>query len=201
MRARRRIVKVGGSLLELPDLGDRLRRWLSEQLPATNILLAGGGTLADEVRSWDQRFQLGQATSHWLCIDLLDVTAQLLSALLPDAYLCWNYAKLCDAISAGDQSTIVFAPAGFLRAEEADLTGLRLPQSWDVTSDSIAARLAEVTAADELVLLKSSLPASYSQQAELGREYVDRNFAHAAQGLSRVRFVNLRDAAFAEVAY
>jgi 5-(aminomethyl)-3-furanmethanol phosphate kinase len=201
MSARLRIVKVGGSLLELSDLAERLRRWLSEQPPATNVLLAGGGTLAEEVRRWDERFQLGQETSHWLCVDLLDVTAQLLKALLPNAHLCWNYTTLCDAIRAGDRTTIVFVPAGFLRAVEAQLAGLPLPQSWDVTSDSIAARLAEITGAGELVLLKSSLPKSFSQRAELGGEYVDRYFAHATQGLSKVRLVNLRDAAFAEVAY
>ena len=201
MRERLRIVKVGGSLLELPDVGDRLRRWLYEQSPATNALLAGGSVLADEVRRWDERFKLGQATSHWLCVDLLDVTAQLLRALLPDAHLCWNYTTLCDAIRAGSQAAIVFVPAGFLRAVEAHLAGLPLPQSWDVTSDSIAARVAEVTGADELVLLKSSLSKSFSQRAELGGEYVDRHFVHAAQGLSKVRLVNLRDAAFPEVAY
>jgi aspartokinase-like uncharacterized kinase len=196
-----RIVKVGGSLLDLPDLAERLRHWLSDQPSATTVLLAGGGSLADEVRRWDERFQLGEATSHWLCIDLLDVTAQLLKALLPDAHVCWNYTRLCDAIRAGDQATIVFVPAGFLRAVEANLAGLRLPQSWDATSDSIAARLAEVTGAGELVLLKSSLPKANHQREELSAEYVDRNFLHAAQGLSKVRLVNLRDAALAEVAY
>jgi aspartokinase-like uncharacterized kinase len=196
-----RIVKVGGSLLELPDLAERLRTWLNAQPPLTNVLLAGGGALADEVRRWDERFQLGQTRSHWLCIDLLDVTAQLLSALLPEAHLCWTYTKLCDTIRTGDKATIVFPPAAFLRAEEAHLGGLPLPQSWDATSDSLAARLAEVLGAAELVLLKSSLPGSRLQRAQLGAEYVDRHFVHATAGLSKVLLVNLRDSAFAEVAY
>lgn len=190
MNAALRIVKVGGSLLELPDLAERLQRWLSQQSPATNVLLAGGGVLADEVRRWDERFQLGQAGSHWLCVDLLDVTAGLLSALLPEARLCRDYQAMLDG-----HPTFVFAPAHFLREQEARLAGLPLPQSWDVTSDSIAARLAEVLTAEELVLLKSSLPTSHAA------EYVDRHFAQAAGCVPKVRLVNLRDSAFSEVTY
>ena len=36
---------------------------------------------------------------------------------------------------------------------------------------------------------------------ELGLEYVDRHFVQAAAGLSKVRFVNLRDDRFPECAY
>jgi aspartokinase-like uncharacterized kinase len=196
MSAPLRIVKVGGSLLELPDLAERLRRWLGKQPLATNVLLAGGGALADEVRRWDEQFQLGQAKSHWLCIDLLDATAGLLSALLPEARPCRDYQAMCDA-----HRTFIFAPARFLRDQEAHLAGVPLPQSWDVTADSIAARLAEVLDAGELALLKSSLPKSSRGRGELDPDYVDRHFAQAAQSLSKVRLVNLCDTAFAEVAW
>lgn len=201
MRAGFRIVKVGGSLLGLPDLAERLQRWLGQQSPAINVLLAGGGPLADEIRRWDEQFRLGQETSHWLCVDVLDVTAQLLKALLPESQICWTYTELHNAIRASNNATIVFPPAAFLRAVEAQLEGLKLPRSWDVTSDSIAARLAEVTAADELVLIKSSLPTAHTQRTKLSEGYVDRYFAQAAQGLRKTRLVNLRVASFAEVAY
>ena len=74
-----------------------------------------------------------------------------------------------------------------------------LPHSWDVTSDSIAARLAVLAGADELVLLKSGLPAgslTLAQAAETG--YVDRYFPVAAAGVPRVRCVNLRADGFPE---
>lgn len=192
-----RIVKVGGSLLTLPDLAKRLRCWLGQQSPATNVLLAGGGILADEVRRWDERFGLGEETSHWLCIDLLDLTAQVLSALLPEAHLFRDYR----ALRTGSHETLIFAPGTFIRESEARLPGLPLPHSWDATSDSIAARLAEVTRAEELVLLKSSLPKPPFQGADLSGGYVDRRFVQTARSLSVVRLVNLRDDAFAEVKY
>jgi aspartokinase-like uncharacterized kinase len=190
-----RIVKVGGSLFSLPDLPQRLRRWFSSQPPATNVLLAGGGPLADAVRQWDARFGLGQERSHWLCVDLLDSTARLLHHLLPEARLCCDLRELP---GAGDL-TLVFAPSRFLRKDEPTLSGSKLPRSWDVTSDSIAARLAEVTGAQELVLLKSSLPQPFRSLQELSRDYVDQHFAQAVRALPAVRFVSLRDEGFPQI--
>jgi hypothetical protein len=81
-----------------------------------------------------------------------------------------------------------------LEQAEPQAPGDRLPHSWDVTSDSIAARLAAVVDADELVLLKSADPpaeggASLLQWAARG--YVDRHFPQAARNLI-VRCENLR---------
>ena len=109
-----RIVKVGGSLLKLSDLAERLQRWLGQQSPATSVLIAGGAALADQVRHWDEQFRLGEETSHWLCVDVLDITAQLLKALLPEAQVCWTYTALHNAIRAGHNATIVFPPAAFM---------------------------------------------------------------------------------------
>jgi aspartokinase-like uncharacterized kinase len=198
MSAGLRIVKVGGSLFELPDLAERLRRWLAMQSRAINVLIAGGGPLADQVRRWDQQFELGEEKSHWLCVDVLDVTAQLLKALLAEAPICWTYTELHNALRAGGQGSIVFPPAAFLRSAEAQFAGLPLPHSWDVTSDSIGARLAEIVGADELVLLKSLLPEPYHDAAELAGEYVDRHFFQAARNV-QARFVNLRDDNFPDV--
>jgi aspartokinase-like uncharacterized kinase len=56
-----------------------------------------------------------------------------------------------------------------------------------VTSDSIAARIAGILDAEELVLLKSADP-----PAQLQPPYVDEYFVQAAEGLTCVRSVNLR---------
>ena len=45
-----RVVKLGGSLLTLPDLSYRLREWIAVQTPKTNIIIVGGGRVVDEVQ-------------------------------------------------------------------------------------------------------------------------------------------------------
>jgi aspartokinase-like uncharacterized kinase len=151
-----RVVKVGGSLLDRPGLGEELRRWLSGQTPAHHILVAGGGGWANLIRQADDRFGLSQQAAHWLCIRALRITARLLAELLPEAALVVELGQL-RSCRPSDGPTI-FDPWTFLRSVEPHLPGPRLPESWDVTSDSIAGRLAMVLAADELVLLKSASP-------------------------------------------
>ena len=88
-----------------------------------------------------------------------------------------------------------------LRREEQQQVAGRLPIGWEVTSDSIAARIAELTGSVELVLLKSTLPpagASVSQLVANG--YVDDWFQHAWT-TGRLRCVDLRREQFPERSY
>ena len=80
----------------------------------------------------------------------------------------------------------------FLRDVEPHAAGRPLPAGWQVTSDSIAARLAEVLAADELVLLKSIDPPSATWQQAAREGLVDAYFPEAVQPLATVRWINLR---------
>jgi aspartokinase-like uncharacterized kinase len=82
------VLKVGGSLLSLPDLGDRLARLLEQLADCRPVLLCGGGDLVDVIRGWHNLHQLAEAASHALAMRALDVTAMLLARLLPAARLC-----------------------------------------------------------------------------------------------------------------
>lgn len=159
------VVKVGGSLFTLPDL----RRRLSAFLPA--LLVPGGGALADAVRDIDRAHGLGEEASHWLALRACTVNAHFLAGLL-------NLPVL-DHPRRGPG---VLDPFAFLLADEGKAGAL--PHSWDATSDSVAARAAEV-AGLPLVLLKSAEPGA--------TDYVDPLFPTivARAGLS-VRAVNLR---------
>ena len=190
-----RVVKVGGSLLEWPPLPRALAQWLRDQPPAHHVLLAGGGALADAIRRADAAFRLGEETAHWLCVEALGTTARLLAALhRPPLPLVASFSALQGHLTCGEAMTLVLDPRDFLTQHEPHLPGRPLAHTWDVTSDSIAARVAEALAADELVLLKSADPppgATLDNLAACG--LVDTYFPRAAENIkNRVRLVNVR---------
>lgn len=193
-----RVIKVGGSLLDLPDLPLRLNDWLTDQPLAHNVLMVGGGPLVEQVRQWHcgqqsaEKEKFDEVTAHWICIDLMSVTARVLHAWLPDLKFTAEMRLLKRRVH--DAGETLFDVAKWLRREEATLPGIRLPCQWEVTSDSIAARLAIGLSADELVLLKSSWPqttdASLTALAE--EAYIDRMLPLLAAELPPLRMVNLR---------
>src|SRR5262249_39070568 len=72
------VVKVGGSLFDLPDLASRLQLWL-KRFPNGNVLLIpGGGRLADVVRSFDEQHRLGDSTAHELALGAMSLNARFL---------------------------------------------------------------------------------------------------------------------------
>ncbi|MCU0874487.1 MAG: hypothetical protein MUE50_19300 [Pirellulaceae bacterium] len=183
-----RVIKVGGSLFDFAAFPKAWSRWLAEQPPAVNVLIAGGGKLADVIREADQAWGLGDEAAHWLAIDVLAASARLLAAILKDARLEHDWERLLHRVAEREVGPpIVFCPVRFLQQREARFPPHPLPHGWSVTSDSIAARIAGILDAEELVLLKSADP-----PAQLQPPYVDEYFVQAAEGLTCVRSVNLR---------
>lgn len=188
-----RVIKLGGSLLETDGLAGQFRAWRIGQAPMRDVMIAGGGRMADAVRDAFSRHGLSEEAAHWLCIRVLGVTAELAARLLPEATLLRSLPALRECLQTSSSWLAVFEVEDFLRHCEPRPSGLPLPHTWDVTSDSIAARLAEAIGAAELVLLKSAPPPAgglLSDWAEAG--YVDRFFPQAAAGVRSVRAVSLR---------
>lgn len=198
------VVKVGGSLLDWSELPLALADWLDRQPPGVTIMIAGGGEFAEIIRKVDATHALGESASHWLCVDALSITARLLATLTRSPLvrriedLPWKLWT--EAERKTGRASCVFDSSQFLRNVEPHLSPPLLPHTWQVTSDSIAARIAQVLPAGELVLLKSRLPpggADLAAAAEAG--YVDGHFPTAAALLPLVRCVNLRSSQFDEV--
>ncbi|MBA4107201.1 MAG: hypothetical protein C0485_15760 [Pirellula sp.] len=188
-----RVVKVGGSLFDLPDLGERLREWLARQRPAHNVLIAGGGPLVEQIRTWHADEPIEDAAAHWMCVDLLTVTAHMLHAWMPEIPLVEDDCLLCQRV--GEPGATIFGPAPWMRHSEPGLPGTWLPSSWETTSDSIAGRLAAALLADEFVLMKSALPrrkTSRELSALAAVGYIDSVLAQMAPELPSTRLVNLR---------
>jgi aspartokinase-like uncharacterized kinase len=193
-----RVVKLGGSLLDDADVAAKYRRWLNTQRPARNVLIVGGGKLVEVLRQADRIHSLDASLLHWLAIDCLGINARLVAGLLREAELVaeWNglRRRLLQMLPAGQSGTLVFDVTGFMRQIEPRLPGARLTHGWNVTSDSIAARVAAGLAAGELVLLKSALPSEEPQttQALADIGYVDESFPTIAREVRMIRCVNLR---------
>jgi aspartokinase-like uncharacterized kinase len=178
------VIKVGGSLFDLPDLGARLRALVARLDSPRVILFPGGGGTADVVRTLDRVHKLGEEAAHWLALRALTVNASFLHALLPEVPVgAWP--------NLGDRA--ILDPWAFAQADEASLG--RLPHTWEVSSDSLAARAAHLLDARELLLLKSVAfeeGASWEEAARLG--IVDRCFPSAVAQAPRlhVRLWNFR---------
>lgn len=186
------LYKLGGSLLQLPDLADRLQSLLDRQQPERAVLIVGGGEVADVVRAWHERFDLTEEAAHWLAIQSLNLNNQLLLQLLPATRLVTTPAECIDLWPAG--ITPVLNVEAYLRREE-DKSNIKLPHCWQTTSDSIAAWIAMHWPADKLVLLKSTTLPMGCDGAEAARqELVDSHFTQFAQQLATVTWINLREA-------
>jgi aspartokinase-like uncharacterized kinase len=194
-----RVIKLGGSLLDESGWPDAFRRWLDRQPTMHSVLIVGGGALADSIRRWDRIHRLAPTDAHWLAIGTISLTARLASKLLPEAAWSDEWRAVLDFTGAADpsQSLLIFDPSRFLETIEPTLDGEPLPQSWDVTSDSIAARIARLLECRELVLLKSCLPGPDVTTLERAADsqYVDRAFPRFVRELPHVRFVNLCEGA------
>jgi aspartokinase-like uncharacterized kinase len=188
------VVKIGGSLFDLPDLGPRLQRWLDELDAVPLLLVPGGGPMADLVRDLDQRHGLGEEKAHWLALRAMTLNAWFLADLLPDAVVVPDLDEFPPTREKPSSLSILDAFSFALR-DERRLESL--PHGWAVTSDSVAARVAVVAGARQLILLKSVMIPEEIDWTEAGRRgFVDTALAEVlrrARTPLEVRAVNLRD--------
>jgi hypothetical protein len=187
-------VAPGADSPPLNQLGARLWAWLQQQAPAVNYLIAGGGELADAIRRADEQHGLGEQLSHQLCLRAMQINGEILRhvidvartapSALPEQQRSIRLLNVLDMLGSAELMARAATP---------------LPETWQATSDSIAAHLADVLGAQELVLLKSvDLPGSVSYAEAQRAGVVDGCFGQMAARVPKVRFINLRDHDFAE---
>lgn len=171
---KRRVVKVGGSLLEVQGLGESLAKWLKQNADMQNVIVVGGGKAADLVRANNE--SLTDEHAHRLALKAMSVTANLISCVINDRPACDDFSVLKAA-----SEDVVFDSSEWI------LTQPNVPASWDFTSDSIAARLATELDADELVLIKSRM----GSIDEPG--FVDGSFTEESKSIKSVRVCTLNE--------
>lgn len=157
------VIKVGGALLASPDGLATVVAALDRIAPGHSLLIVpGGGPFANAVRAVDRAHTLNANDAHWMAILGMEQFAILLASRLANAELVCRRGEIARAHARG--LLPVLAPYRWLR--EAD----PLPHSWDVTSDSLAAWIADQVGARRLILIK---PDAYDASAIVDR-YFDR---------------------------
>lgn len=200
------VLKVGGSLFDLPGLSNRLSQLVANQFSSQQVLVVtGGGRLVDAIRQYDAIHPLDEASSHWLSVDLMHTTAALLQSMMPSWPLIETFSELqrflgteqisCYQSDASDgaiplnqtHSRVAIVSPRAYYAKPSD----QLPIGWNTTSDTISRLLACQVAAEELVLLKSTDPQHAIEPL------LDANFDYLPLTKTKIRLLNLRSDRFA----
>ena len=185
------VIKLGGSLLDLPDLQPRLKNFLADLSRPHPVFTCGGGSTVELIRRWDRAFDLGEEASHWIAVRALTINSLVLERALPVLERAESSSAFASIWARG--KVPLYDAYCFLRdADEASRDPL--PRRWRVTSDSIAARMAAVLGAPEVILLKSvTPPEGITIEAAARAGIVDPHFPVASRDLDRVVLVNLRE--------
>lgn len=153
------VVKVGGSLLSEAARLARILVGLAEGDAGPCVIVPGGGPFADAVRDVQDRAGLSDALAHRLALDAMGRMAEVFRAIEP------RLAVTTDLDAAAFGRAMVWDPAA-LKAGRPDI-----PETWAVTSDSLALWLATHLGSPRCILIKSvDRPAatSLSDLARLG---------------------------------
>ena len=141
------VLKVGGSLGR-GDALEALCRRISHLSENHRLLIVpGGGKFADQVRSAYRQYNLDETTAHYMALLAMDQYGYLLSRLIKGSSLQTDLASACQTAESGQVSILLPSQPVFQTDP--------LPHSWQVTSDTIAAWVAQQAHSRRLVLLKS----------------------------------------------
>ena len=142
-RLRFAIVKLGGSHATRPYLQDWLAAIAAEA--GSIAIVPGGGPFADAVRTAQASIGYDDRAAHAMALMAMAQFGCALQSLNPALTLAASHSTILRAVKDG--KVPVWAPEPMARAAA-------LPETWDLTSDSLAAWLAGALGAGRLLLVK-----------------------------------------------
>jgi aspartokinase-like uncharacterized kinase len=185
------VVKLGGSLLGSPELS----RWLETLVKISDgkvIIVPGGGLFADAVRVAQQHTQVSDAVAHHLALLAMDQFGLLLAGM--NVNLVTASSELEIAERGWQHRATVWLPSKMVLADDT------VPKTWQVTSDSLSAWLANRVGAEQLVIVKSQSLTAYpktttvSLQTLVDDALIDEGFSSFISGAQyQVNIVNKAD--------
>ncbi|MBQ2654472.1 MAG: delta 1-pyrroline-5-carboxylate synthetase [Methanobrevibacter sp.] len=125
----KQVVKIGGSLFPnyAIDLADKLEN-------TGSVIILGGGEFANLIRKYNDEMNFSDEANHWTAIDCMDIIAKLVNDKVESTKLAYSLEEVNEI--SNDGFTPIFVVSEFLKREDP------FECSWDVTSDSIAAYVA-----------------------------------------------------------
>lgn len=140
------VLKVGGSLSRGPGLEALCHEisHLGERHPL--LVVPGGGQFADQVREAYRRYELDETAAHHMALLAMDQFGYLLNRLIAGSALAADLPSACRTAESGHVA-VLLPSSPVIHADP-------VPHSWQVTSDSIAAWVAQQAHCRRLVLLK-----------------------------------------------
>jgi 5-(aminomethyl)-3-furanmethanol phosphate kinase len=176
MRGGPTIVKLGGSFA----FSAHLRDWVAAIAGCAGgaVIVPGGGPFADAVRAAQAQMGFDDCAAHRMGLLAMEQYGCAIRSLHEKLSL----AETLDSIRCG----LVNGQVPVWLSSRMVLGANGIPQSWDVTSDSLAAWLAGEIGAERLLLVKHIEPACGTVRAAdlVTRDIVDKAFANflAASG-------------------
>jgi aspartokinase-like uncharacterized kinase len=140
------LVKLGGSLARSPTLASWVQV-IATQGAGKVVLVPGGGPFADAVREAQDCAGFDDRTAHRMALLAMEQFGLMLCGFHPGLVPAGS--------SAGIRSALARRKVPVWMASTMALSDPSIPESWDVTSDSLAAWLANRLEASMLLLVKS----------------------------------------------
>lgn len=163
------VVKIGGSL----GKDSRLKTWLkllSQCAGRKVVVVPGGGAFADQVRSYQAQWRFDDRTAHRMAVLAMHQYGWMLAGIQPALAPVVGSEAARAGLEAG--RTPIWLP------EMEELTRARIPCSWTVTSDSLAAWLAGHLGARGVILVKAATIATQDLNQLQRQGIIDQAFQH-----------------------
>lgn len=157
------VVKIGGSLAETGRLNDMLARVAAAKRPV--VVVPGGGNFAQKVRDLQNALKFDDQSAHRLAMLGMHQMAEIYFTIDRRFAAADSLEGIARILSIGGL-TPVWMPLQMCQSDPL------IPADWSITSDGLAARLAELMGGAPLVLLKSVDVAPDESAADLAREGV-----------------------------
>ena len=149
------VIKLGGSLLGAPELA----QWLEMIVKFSDgkvVIVPGGGLFANSVREAQMISNASDEVAHQLALMAMDQFGILLASMNADLVTASSELEIAER--GWQHRGIVWLPSKMAMSDQT------IPKSWQVTSDSLSAWLADKLGAEQLILVKSKSLVRYQKQ-------------------------------------